>query len=84
MKDTADTSTGELLKSPGARRQAEYRKRKQAAGMSQRLVWVEDKAWQAGFDAGLAKQPNACPDGLDGLSWISGYIEGKAKAYPCA
>lgn len=38
-----------------------------------------EKDWQAGFDAGQAGKPNRCPQGTDGLSWSSGYIEGKAR-----
>jgi hypothetical protein len=38
-----------------------------------------DADWQAGFDAGQAGKPNRCPQGIDGLSWSSGYIEGRAQ-----
>jgi hypothetical protein len=36
--------------------------------------------WQAGFNAGKAGQPNIAPANVDGLAWMSGYIEGKAAA----
>jgi hypothetical protein len=80
MQDAADKKTGDLLRSPGAKRQAQYRARKVLAGMRQRLVWMDDGAWQAGFNAGLAGMPNTCLTGLDQLSFVSGYIEGQAKA----
>jgi hypothetical protein len=38
-----------------------------------------EKDWQAGFDAGLTGKPNRCPQGIDSLSWVSGYIEGQAR-----
>ena len=34
--------------------------------------------WQAGFDAGQQGRPDTPPRGVDGLAWVSGYIEGKA------
>jgi hypothetical protein len=37
--------------------------------------------WQAGYDAGQARKPNRPPQGVDGLSWTSGYIEGKAQPW---
>ena len=41
---------------------------------------TDAKAWQAGFDQGaLGKPSKPVPAGLDGLSWISGWIEGDAK-----
>ena len=75
-----DTKTSELLKSPGAKRQEAYRHRQQAAGRKQRVVWIHDDAWQAGFAAGEAGTPSTpVPPGTDGLSWFSGWIEGEAK-----
>ena len=80
MKDTKDNKTGDLLKSAGARRQAAYRERQQAAGKRQRVVWIHEGDWQAGFDAGEAGKPaSPVPQGIDGLSWVSGWIEGDAK-----
>jgi hypothetical protein len=35
--------------------------------------------WERGFKAGQNKQPNQPPNGVDGLAWSSGYIEGKAN-----
>ena len=80
MKDSSDNKTGDLLKSSGAKRQEAYRKRQQAAGKRQRMVWIHDESWQAGFKAGEAGTPSSpVPDGIDGLSWFSGWIEGEAK-----
>ena len=36
--------------------------------------------WQKGYDAGRAGKPNEVPEGVEVLSWYSGYIEGKAEA----
>lgn len=80
MKDSKNSETGDLLKSSGAKRQAAYRKRQQAAGKRQRMVWIHDASWQAGFKAGETSTPaSPVPEGIDGLSWFSGWIEGEAK-----
>lgn len=42
------------------------------------VVRQEPAAWQAGYEAGKAGQPSTPPQGVDGLSWIAGYIEGQA------
>jgi hypothetical protein len=39
---------------------------------------LKEKDWAAGYDAGRRREPNQPPAGADGLSWHSGYIEGKA------
>lgn len=45
----------------------------------QPAVKIDEKAFQAGFAAGRQGLPSwPPPAGLDGLSWISGYIDGKA------
>ncbi len=63
-----------------AQRQAEFRARQRATGKKERIVWVHEADWQAGFDAGLAGKPSfPVPAGWDELSWLSGYIEGKQK-----
>jgi hypothetical protein len=78
MTDVKGMSTLELLKLVGnENRQAAE---KQAAGYKRTTVWIHQGAWQAGYDAGLAGAPSTpSPPDLDGLSWISGYIEGQAK-----
>lgn len=40
---------------------------------------LNPESWQAGYDAGLQGLPKSCPENMDHLSWLSGYIEGKAK-----
>jgi len=46
--------------------------------MQEAKVKLDPKEWQAGFDAGRAGQrPHHAGAGT--LSWISGYIEGKAQ-----
>lgn len=42
MKDKLDTKTGNLLASPGARRQARYADRQRAAGRRQVAYWLTD------------------------------------------
>ena len=42
------------------------------------VVRMDRTAWQAGYAAGLAGQSSINPPGLDGLAFISGYIEGRA------
>jgi len=75
-----DTETGDSPKSPGAKRQEAYRQRQQTAGKRQRMVWIHDTSWQAGFAAGEAGTPSSpVPQGIDSLSWFSGWIEGEAK-----
>lgn len=34
--------------------------------------------WQKGFDAGQKNASNLPPEGVEVLSWYSGYIEGKS------
>jgi hypothetical protein len=42
---------------------------------------MDEGSWNAGFDAGLNREPNgSVPPGMDGLAWSSGYIEGQAEA----
>jgi hypothetical protein len=81
MKDEADNKTGDLLRPmTNAERQAAFRERQRAAGKRQAVVWIDDKAWQAGFVAGEAGRPGLpVGAGMDGLSWLSGWIEGDAK-----
>ncbi|MCA1793672.1 MAG: hypothetical protein LC660_07335 [Desulfobacteraceae bacterium] len=41
-------------------------------------VQLNETDWQLGYDAGQRRDPNRPPRDADGLSWSSGYIEGKA------
>lgn len=78
MKDTLDNATGDLIASTD--RKARYEARRRAAGWRRVAVWQKATDWQAGFDAGLTGAPaSPVPVGLDGLSWVSGWIEGDAK-----
>lgn len=81
MKDAKEKKTVKSpVKSANARRQEAYRQRQRAAGKRQRVVWIKESDWQAGFAAGEAGQPaSPVPPGIDGLSWVSGWIEGDAK-----
>lgn len=79
MKDKHDKQTGDLLASDGARRQAAFKARKEAQGYRRATVWMHEASWKAGFEAGMAgNPPMPVPDGIDGLSWFSGYVEGDA------
>lgn len=42
MKDSRDKKTGDLLASPGAKRQAAYAARQRALGRRQRSYWLTD------------------------------------------
>jgi len=35
--------------------------------------------WKRGFGAGRSGEPGTPPPGVDRLSWLSGYVEGKAE-----
>jgi hypothetical protein len=39
---------------------------------------INQTDWQSGFNAGQQGRPDTPPRGVDGLAWVSGYIEGKA------
>ncbi len=42
-------------------------------------IYQDEKAWNAGYAAGRAGLPYACPpDVADRIAWLSGYLEGKA------
>lgn len=78
MKDTHDSATADIL--AGMSRNARYESRRKAEGWRRVSVWQKADDWQAGFDAGLAGTPSSpVPVGIDGLSWVSGWIEGDAK-----
>lgn len=83
-KDTADKKTGDLLKTPNARRQAEFKAKMRAEGKVQKTVWVDASSFEAGqaaareaLDTGAAIQ-DFLPDviteqyfALDG--WVLGF-----------
>ncbi len=54
MRDPRDKQTGDLLASPGARRQAAYAARQRAQGRRQRAMWLTDD--EAAAVAALLKQ----------------------------
>jgi len=62
-----------------AEKQAGYKARQRAAGKKQVTVWLDAAVWQTGFDFG--HEGRAIPEQIEGdeLSFLSGYIEGKAK-----
>lgn len=60
MKDRRDKQTGDLLRSPGAGRQAAYADRQRAAGRRQRSMWLTDD--EAAAVAALLKQMRGTDD----------------------
>ena len=82
MKDHRDNQTGNLLRKPGANRQAALKARRQEAGFKRTTVWIK----QADYDAGkLAAELGSttasdCPQDADRLSWMLGYCEHLDKA----
>ncbi len=62
-----------------AERQRDFRYKLKKEGKKQMLITVTKDDWDKGFKAGENGASNVPPDDVDELSWISGYIEGKAK-----
>ncbi len=62
-----------------AERQRGFRERLRAEGKTQKLITVISKDWDSGYSAGCKGMILKQPDGVDSLSWLSGYIEGKGK-----
>lgn len=75
MKDTRDHKTGDLLKSKGARRQAEFKARMREQGRTQASLWLIPADRAAGAVASQAGLPSAPPAGVDALSWLIGWAE---------
>lgn len=77
MKDKADKSTGNLLQTAGAKRQAEFKARKIAEGFKRSTVWIKQDDFLDGRTAAEFGSTNAsdCPEGADRLSWMLGYCE---------
>ncbi|NPD75305.1 hypothetical protein [Oceanispirochaeta sp. M1] len=61
-----------------AERQREYRDKLKKEGKRQMLVTITNDDWDLGFKAGKESAPSKAPSDADGMSWYSGYIEGKA------
>lgn len=82
MKDERDTKTGNLITTPGARRQAELKTRRLAAGFKRSTVWIKQADYDAGKLAAELGSTNAsdCPTDRDRLSWMLGYCEHLDKA----
>lgn len=47
MRDKGDKQTGDLLRSPGANRQAAYAARQREQGRRQRAMWLSDAEFEA-------------------------------------
>ncbi len=50
--------------------------------MKKPKIPMDKESWQKGFDAGQRREANILPEGVEVLSWHSGYIEGQAKRLP--
>lgn len=63
-----------------AERQARYKANLRAAGLKERMVWIDPDHWAAGFAAGEKGRPGTpVPNGMNAMSYLSGWIEGDAK-----
>lgn len=82
MKDTDDRKTIDLLTTPGAKRQAALKARREAEGYKRTTVWIKQDDYKAGQIAAAFGNTNAsdCPTGRDRLSWMLGYCETLEKA----
>jgi len=82
MKDLRDRKTNDLLTSPGARRQAALKARREADGFKRSTVWIKQADYDAGKLAAELGSTNAseCPTERDRLSWMLGYCEHLDKA----
>jgi len=82
MKDERDNKTGNLLRKPGADRQAALKARRQEAGFKRTTVWIKQADYDAGKLAAELGSTNAsdCPQDADRLSWMLGCCEHLEKA----
>ena len=82
MKDNHDKSTGNLLRRPGAARQAALKARREADGFKRSTVWIKQADYDAGKLAAELGSTNAseCPTNRDRLSWMLGHCEHLDKA----
>jgi hypothetical protein len=82
MKDQKDRSTGDLLTTPGARRQAALKARREADGFKRSTVWIKQADYDAGKLAAELGSTNAsdAPEDRDRLSWMLGYCEHLERA----
>lgn len=82
MKDKHDKATGNLLRKPGALRQAALKARREADGYKRSTVWIKTADYDAGKLAAELGSTNAsdCPADRDRLSWMLGYCEHLDKA----
>lgn len=82
MQDSRDRQTGNLLTTPGAKRQAALKARREADGFKRTTVWIKQADYEAGRNAAGFGSTTAseCPTGRDRLSWMLGYCETLEKA----
>jgi hypothetical protein len=69
-----------LEKAQVAQRQRDYKNRQIQAGKKRVQVWMDQEAWQAGFNAGKAGKPSLPSAAItDQLAWFAGWTEAVAK-----
>lgn len=76
MKDTKNRRTGNLPTSPGARRQAAHKARRESQGFKRTSVWIRQVDYERGINDAQLGSSNAStppPEGVDRLSWMLGY-----------
>ena len=75
-KDTTDRVTGNLLASPGARRQAALKARREADGYKRSTIWIHQASYDQGVNAaqlGSSTITDFPVDVEDVQSWVLGY-----------
>lgn len=76
MRDSKDKTTGNLLTSNGAKRQAALKERREAAGYKRSTVWIHEESYDQGVNAaqlGSSTIRDFPADVADVQSWVLGY-----------
>jgi hypothetical protein len=90
-KDTHDKKTGDLLKTPNARRQAEFKAKMRAEGKAQKTEWVDfdsfekgladgQKAWKSGQTLNDYINKIVTEQHYDVLGYVMGFKKGCTAA----
>lgn len=76
------TSAAKAAKAENARRQAEYKARKEADGFKRSTVWIRQADFERGIKDAQLGSTNAShpPADVDRLSWVLGYCEEMERA----
>lgn len=76
MRDSKDKTTGNLLSSNGAKRQAALKERREAAGYKRSTIWIHQESYDQGVNAaqlGSSTIRDFPADVADVQSWVLGY-----------